>query len=110
MDRCRIPVCNRLRYAGATVVGSACAEFDQGGTGGFGGEWVAELVDVLVFGLTSASCVGLYGGPAQVGQRCQAGQHGREGEIQTDALCFVVGVGGDEALSGLRAGVAAAER
>jgi hypothetical protein len=60
--------------------------------------------------MAGASRVRLDRRPAEFGQGRDARQQRGEGDVKTGALGLVLGVRGDEALGGLGAGVATAER
>src|SRR5437588_6817152 len=84
-------------------------QFQQGGAGKRWRERLAHRLEVLLFGLSVASRVGLDRRPPEFGQRRDPGENRGEGDAQTGPVCLVMGVGGDEALRRFGAGVSAAE-
>src|SRR5450755_3519707 len=91
--------------------GGICPEqLDHRGAGGLWSERLAEPARVLLLGLAAASSVGADRRPAKIGQRGDPWQYRGEGDAQFGAICLILGVGGDQALRGLGAGVSAAER
>ena len=85
-------------------------EFDQCGAGDLRGERLAERLEVFLLGLAAAGGVGADRRPAEVGERREPGQHRGEGDLESGAVGLVLGVGGDEPLGRLGAGVPAAQR
>jgi hypothetical protein len=95
---------------GILVVGVTGDQIDDRLAGLLRGERLAQLLEVLLLGLASASRVRPDRRPTEAGQRRDPRQHRGEGDAQPGAVRLVLGVGGDEALGGLGAGVPAAER
>jgi pfkB family carbohydrate kinase len=80
----------RMRISGLSI-GDVCARRKSSGDSG-------------------ASRIRLYRRSADTSRRCELGQHAGEANTETGARRLVLGVAGHEALRGLCAGVAAAER
>jgi len=80
-------------------------ELHQGGARGLWHEWVAELLKVVLDGLSGACRVRRRGGAAEIGHGRELGQHGREDDVELGVVCSLVGVAVDEALGGLGARV-----
>ena len=99
------------QVVGGEGVGVGPHELDEAAPATSGVSGSAERSGVLLLGLAVASRVGPDGGPAEVGERASvAGSTAVKRDAQTGALGLVLGVGRDEALRGLGAGVATAQR
>ena len=97
--------------SGGHTVGICLCHLDKRRPGNLRAEHRERLsAEEILYREAGATSVRLHCRPADAGRRCELGQHRGEANTQTGARRLVLGVAGDEALSGLGAGVPAAER